>query len=330
VAGESKVTLQATKPEGKLAVKISVVIRTYTRDEAEVGRLLTTLAEQTMQPWECVVIDSGSAPPVQHQLRRFQCSGIETSAGRSIPLRLLEIPNQAYQSARALNGAIEAAQGELMAIISQDALPADAHYLERLAAAFDNALVAGAYGRQMIPVAGYPLWEKDLAKTYPPQSRLQRQPDCWFVNACSMIRRDLWQQHAFDEQAMISEDHEWAKWFQGQGYVIQYEAAAIVYHYHDERLGDIWRRFFAEGQGLAYIHRRRMSLWQTCWRGMREMASDGLWLMRRCMVWYWPIALVRRTVKYAGLYWGHRIGDIMRPRGSIQQRESSLERSSQT
>jgi rhamnosyltransferase len=323
------VTPQTSKPEGKVAVKISVVIRTYTQDETEVGCLLTTLAEQSVQPWEFVVIDSGSALPVQDQLRHCQRSSIETSAGRSIPLRLLEIPNQAYQSARALNWAIEAAQGELIAIISQDALPADAYYLERLAAAFDNALVAGAYGRQMIPVAGYPLWEKDLAKTYPPHSRLQRQPDCWFVNACSMIRRDLWQQHAFDEQAMISEDHEWAKWFQGQGYVIQYEAAAIVYHYHDEQLGDIWRRFFVEGQGLAYIHRRRMSLWQTCFRGMREMASDGLWLMRRGMVWYWPIALVRRAVKYAGLYWGHRAGDTRRPRGRMQQRESSLERSSQ-
>ena len=311
VTEDSDVTPQATKPEGKIAAKISVVIRTYTQDEAEVGRLLTTLAEQRVKPWEFVVIDSGSTPPVQHQLRSFQRCGVQTSEGGSISLRLLEISNQAYQSARALNWAIEAAQGELIAIISQDALPADAHYLECLAAAFDNALVAGAYGRQMIPVAGYPLWEKDLAKTYPPHSRLQHQPDCWFVNACSMIRRDLWQQHAFDEQAMISEDHEWAKWFQGKGYVIQYEAAATVYHYHAEKLGAIWRRFFAEGQGLAYIHRRRLGLWQAFLCGVREMVSDALWLMRRGMVWYWPIALVRRTVKHAGLYWGHRAGDTI-------------------
>ncbi len=220
---------RAPRPASASPQRISVILRTYTQGD-EVVPLLESLAAQTAPPWECVVIDSGSAPAVQAQLRTLAQTGLRSASGTTIPLRLLEISKQVYQSARALNWAIEVAQGELMAIISQDALPADPHYLATLAAAFDTDRVAGSYGRQIVHVPGYPLCEKDLEHVYPPQSRVQQAPDCWFVNTCSMVRRDLWQQHAFDEQALISEDHEWARWWQQQGYVVKYEAAAVVQH----------------------------------------------------------------------------------------------------
>jgi len=285
-----------------------VVIRTFTQGD-EIFPLLTVLAAQSTPPWEFVVIDSGSALHVQARLRALHQDGVTTAAGATIPLRLLEIPQPAYQSARALNWAIAAAQGDLIAIISQDAVPAEAGYLASLAAAFDSDLVAGAYGRQTVNVPGYPLCEKDLEQVYPSQSRVQRQPDCWFVNTCSMVRRDLWQAHAFDERALISEDHEWAKWWQHQGYVVKYEADAVVHHFHAyDRLAEVWQRFCLEGQGLAYIHRRRMSLGWALFCGGREMASDGLWLARRGLLWYWPAALLHRAVKYTALYRGYRIG----------------------
>ena len=131
-----------------------------------------------------------------------------------------------------------------------------------------------------------------------------------------MVRRDLWQAHPFDERALISEDHEWAKWWQQRGCVIKYQAQAVVYHYHAyDRLAEVWQRFVEEGRGLAYIHRRRLSLGRALFGYVREVGSDGLWLARQGIVWYWPLAWVRRAVKYAALYWGHRAGAVEHDKG---------------
>lgn len=62
-------------PASPCKARISVVIRTFTQDD-EIFHLLTRLAEQTVQPWEFVVIDSGSAPRVQERLRAL-CQGTE-------------------------------------------------------------------------------------------------------------------------------------------------------------------------------------------------------------------------------------------------------------
>ncbi len=70
----------------------------------------------------------------------------------------------------------------------------------------------------------------------------------------------------------------------------------------------MWQRFLLEGQGLAYIHKRRLPVGTALFSGVRETASDALWLARRRQLGYWPSALAHRVVKYAALYWGYRQG----------------------
>ncbi len=288
--------------------RVSVIIRARSRN-GDVLRLMNSLAGQSLLPHEVVLIDSGSAPDVLSTLRGWGSSGLAHQSGASIPVRLIEIPGHTYQSARALNHAIREATGDLMAIISQDALPANADYLLRLVEAMRDPAIAGAYGRQILEKKYSPIGDKDLTKTYPPVSRIQHAPDCWFVNTCSIVRRSLWEQAPFDEAALISEDHAWGKWAQENGYAIRYEAEAIVHHWHyDDTLRDTWKRFYNEGRGLAYIHREAPGLLVCIGRWLREMASDLLWLCRRGLPWYWPQAAIARTLKHAGLYLGHREG----------------------
>lgn len=276
-------------------------------------RLLDSLGQQTLQPAEIVVIDSGSAPSIVERLRAYHRDGLAGRDGNTVPVRLFEIPARDYQSARTLNEAIAHSHGPFVAIISQDAMPADEFYLEKLLVPLRSDTVAGVYGRQTLDGRYYPLGEKDLALTYPQEPRLQSQPDCWFVNTCSVIRRSLWEQHPFDELAVISEDHEWAKWVQSKGYVIAYEPGAVVRHYHHfEKIAELWSRFYLEGKGLAYVHGRRMGMAKALFCCTREVLSDGMWLARRRIPWYWPMAVVRRSVKYAALYKGHRDGKIAR------------------
>lgn len=290
--------------------RVSILLRTYTRlDEAFL--VIAGLARQTHPPVEFIVIDSGSSERVKAGLRAMAESGVESPGRAPVPLRLIEIPNADYQSARALNQAAGLAVGDLLAIISQDAIPADETYLERLVAVFDRPEVAGAYGRQTVDPSFSPLARKDLEKTYPATSRVQTAPDCWFVNTCSMVRRDLWAEHPFDEAAIISEDHEWAKWAQSRGHVVHYVSDAVVLHGHSfDRLGELWNRFYLEGKGLGYVHHARPGAIRVARDCLREIASDAVWLARNGMPHYWPMAVIRRAVKHAAFFRGFHAADL--------------------
>jgi rhamnosyltransferase len=273
---------------------ISVVIRTRT-DSAEALGVFERLKSQRLPPAETIVVDSGSAAAVLAKLER-------------LPIRLIRMAPSDYSSASALNLAISQARGDLIAILSQDALPRDESYLEALAAAFDSPLVAGAYGRQIPRASGdHPLNVKDLTKTYPPVSRVQTR-DCWFDNACSMIRADLWRRHPFAAQAVISEDHEWAKWAQSLGLVIKYQAEAVVEHSHPRTIRGVWRRSRLEGQGLAWVHGRRVSLARALFCCAREVASDAVWLLPRGQGQHVFGSVGYRLAKHLGLCLGSRKG----------------------
>lgn len=252
--------------------------------------------------------------------------GDESNGG--IPLDLVQIAPEEYQSARALNRIIREMPTPLVAILSQDACPADDRYLERLASAFESGGVAGAYARQTPADPGDPMEEKDLARTYPERSRLQSAPDCWFVNTCSMIRRDLWKLHPFEERAVISEDHQWAKRVQERGFKIKYDASALVvhHHHHYDDLRGVWRRFYDEGRGLAYVHGGSPGIGRALLVAAREIASDGVWLAQRGRVHLFPRTVARRAMKHAALFCGFRQGarTSTRPEEAPQSRRVTV------
>jgi len=289
---------------------VSVILRART-DHEEILDVIEALADQTQAPNEFVVIDSGSSPDLLDRFRAFRDSGVESPRhGSRIPFRLIEIPSAEYQSARALNVAIGEARGPLLAIISQDATPDDEHYLERLSSCFVDDSFAASYARQIGRPGCEPLTRKDLEKSYPAVSRDQSAPDCWLANSASMVRRDLWEQQPFDERAKISEDHEWARWAQDRGYKVRYEADAVVRHSHDSGSpSELWRRFFGEGCGLAYIRGNRLSLPHAAFHWIREVGSDARWLLRGGgSLLILPRSTVLRAVKHFALYRGLRAG----------------------
>ncbi|MCH8830665.1 MAG: glycosyltransferase family 2 protein [Planctomycetes bacterium] len=163
-----------------------MVIRACTRTD-DVLRLIDAIAHQSRRPDEVVVIDSGSVSWVTTRLQEMHETGIKIVNGdpkqvtAPVTLKLIEIPQGQFQSSRALNQAIEETGGEFIAIISQDAKPADGQYLGHLADSLEeDENLAGVYGRQILDYQYYPLGDKDLSKTYPKDSRTQAPPDCCF------------------------------------------------------------------------------------------------------------------------------------------------------
>ena len=184
---------------------VTLVLRTRT-NLPELWTLLDGIAAQRLRPRRIVVVDSGSSADVLARLYVAVVAGWE-----GIPLKLIEIDPSAYGSAHALNVGMQAVETPLAAVLSQDAQPAGAGYLEALASAMEDPGRAGCYGRQVPRGDCDPWTARDLEATYGAESRDQSAPDCWFVNTCSMIRRELWERFPFDEQAGIVEDHAWAR-----------------------------------------------------------------------------------------------------------------------
>lgn len=171
-----------------------------------------------------VVVDSGSTDGTVEIVRSF-------------PVLLVEIPPAAFTYGYALNLGVQSATGDVVATLSAHSLPASPDWLRTIVAPFTNARVAGVYGRQL-PRANATFLEllgMRLTGLLDQRPRLLTTRPL-FSNANGAFRRDLWQEHPFDEHVGGAEDIAWARTMQGRGYVIAYEPSAAAYHSHGEPL----------------------------------------------------------------------------------------------
>ena len=70
-------------------------------------------------------------------------------------------------------------------------------------------------------------------------------------NANAAIRRELWEEHQFDESLAGLEDAEWARYWMAQEWKVVYQASAALYHFHDETWAQIRNRYHREAQATA-------------------------------------------------------------------------------
>lgn len=144
-----------------------------------------------------------------------------------------------------------------MIYLTQDAIPASpdsfANLLDELYAEAD---IGVAYGRQLPhPGAGL-LGAQARRFNYPPESRSKRLADaselgiktCFSSDSFSAYRSDaLAAVGDFPEDVIGSEDAYVAARLLQAGYAVRYAASAEVYHSHDYRLLEEFRRYFDIG-----------------------------------------------------------------------------------
>ncbi|HUR34415.1 MAG TPA: glycosyltransferase [Vicinamibacterales bacterium] len=164
--------------------------------------------------------------------------------------RLLHVDAGAFNHGLTRNRAIEATCGQFVVLLSQDAEPANAHWLSRLVAPLRaRALVAGSFARQ-VPRAGtgaivrhyHAQWAGSSpqprtasiasATAFQALRPLEQMRLCTFDNVCSCVRREVWTMHPFP-RTPIAEDLEWAREVLLAGYEIDYVPDSVVVHSHD-------------------------------------------------------------------------------------------------
>lgn len=279
--------------------RISVVIPTLNAGP-QFAHLLAALRAQTLTPAELVVIDSGS------------CDGTPERA-REAGARVLTIPPRAFNHGRARNQAIAATNGELVVLTVQDALPADATWLEQLCAPLlADATLAASYGLQLAPEDAPPLararslmWERtcppagiqegappDVFWALPPADRLAR---ARFDDVTACLRRSAWEAFPLPEVA-YAEDVAWAVQALQRGWRIAWVPQARVWHYHHRSMDYEFRRAFAEG-----LFRARVLRWPTQVRGVREALA--LWREARRPQLAARYATLRSPAEIRGVLW---------------------------
>jgi rhamnosyltransferase len=244
------------------------------RDGGELlGRTLAALTTQTVEH-ELLVCDSGSGD-----------GSVELA--RDYGARVLEISPSQFSHGGTRNLLMREASGAHVALLTQDAEPADERWLERLLGAFalagDVAIAYGPYRPR--PEASFAVraelegWFASLSpdgaqrverlqeneRSLPAAHLIGRRGFFTDANAC--LERGAWERVPF-RQVAYAEDRVLALDMLRRGYSKAFLPHAAVIHSHDYTTSEQLRRSFDEWRGLREVY------------GWREPASPAHLLSR--------------------------------------------------
>ena len=235
---------------------------------ATLPRVLASIRSQTVTfPFEIVAVDSGSSDGTVELLR-----------GQAD--RLIEIREEEFNHGTTRNVGVEACKAPLVVFLVQDAEPASADWLARLAAPLmaDDPVthasggarpLAGTYARQ-IPRSDASAVVRAYLQRYSATDSIPRRQSiadqaafdalspaerlaaCTFDNVCSCIRREVWERHPF-RLTPIAEDLAWAKDVMLAGCDLAYVPEAAVVHSHERPAGYELRRTYLVHQQLRRL-----------------------------------------------------------------------------
>ena len=210
-------------------MKVSILIRT--KDEQKwLGEVLRRLSKQTEQDFEVVIVDSGSSDTTLSIAGKFK---------EILDLKIFHIKPEEFTYPYACNFGASRASGEFLVYLSGHSLPISDKWLDSGLKDFSNDKVAGVYGNvHASPDAS--IWEKiyyDFG--FKPKKAIIRKSRIGVLgNTNSIIRKELWQKHPFDENYSAGgEDTAWARYYLSKGFVVIRDSAFSVYHSHGLGLG---------------------------------------------------------------------------------------------
>jgi rhamnosyltransferase len=240
---------------------VSVIILTKNGGPEFARCLDGVFAQETVWPYEVLVVDSGSTDGTLEVARRY-------------PTRLMQIRPQEFNHGTTRNLGAAQSRGRYVAFLTQDAVPADAYWLSPLVAALQDASVAGAFSRQLPKADCNVLARRALERwaaggtervvkalpgpaQYAALSPWERFWLAAFDDVSSCLRKDVWQRFSF-AQVSFGEDIEWARRVLEAGYRLVYEPASRVYHSHNRSVAYEFQRTYVDHQHLHRLFGLRL------------------------------------------------------------------------
>jgi rhamnosyltransferase len=262
---------------GGSGASVSIVIPTRDAGRA-FGTVLHRLMGQGLEPLEILVVDAGSQDGTRHIVSQFPDAHFVESP---VP------PGPATW-----NFACQEARGELVAFLSQDAVPADGDWLKHLAAALEEPSVGAAYGRQEAAPGSDPIIAHRLSRRFPkePASRRARfgDPVTYASLAFSIdnaaIRRTAFRGIHFNEHLHIGADRAWTRQILLASYTVAYVPEAGVERTLHHTLSNSWTDAiltgwtdeYLDGDGGTMERRGTDSGWKEAWQLTKSWRWDRL------------------------------------------------------
>lgn len=221
-------------------VRVSIIIRTL--NEAKyLDALLTAVASQQTDhiSHEVILVDSGSTDDTLAIAERHGCI-------------IHHIGRNEFSFGRSLNLGCEAANGDILVIISGHCVPASNDWLANLCQPLLDGRANYTYGKQLGGWQSH-FSEKRIFAKYFPDYVVNGQREFFCNNANAAVCFADWKQFRFDEDLTGLEDMEFAQRLVQQGGKVLYVPSAAVYHYHEESWTQVQHRFEREAIALQRI-----------------------------------------------------------------------------
>ncbi len=230
------------------AFRVSVVIPVKNAAPYLPALFSALRAQRPVPPDEIVLVDSMSSD----ETRDIAASYPEARV----------VPIERFSHGRARNLGARAARGEIVVLMTQDAVPADENWLARLLEPFADPAVAAVYSRQVAREDANPMERYFLLSHFPPGPMLRREKkdnaepslqNVFFSNVSGAVRRELLLKHPFDERLIMSEDQQLSRDLIEAGYTVVYQPASAVIHSHNYTLLLCVKRYFDSVYSLTQI-----------------------------------------------------------------------------
>lgn len=279
------------------ANKVSVVIPVLNA-EPYLDRLLTAiLSQQPRPPDEVVLMDSMSKDRTREIAARFP------------NVRVVPVPKFSHGGTR--NEGARAARGEIVVLMTQDAVPRDKHWLAKLLEPFSDPKVAATYSRQVPYPDANPMERYFLFTHFPPGNSVRREQgqsdlgflNVFFSNVAAALRRDLLLKFPFDETLIMSEDQQVSRDLIKAGYAVIYQPDSVVIHSHNYTLDVCFRRYFDSVYSLTQIFPKH-DIGESASMGFTYLFREIWHMLRHHPAWF-PFYICYTTCKVAGTLMGH-------------------------
>ena len=295
------------------------------------------LAQQVPWPFEVIIVDSGSSD-----------GSVDLARKRGV--RVEQIPPSEFGHGRTRNYLASLSCGDFLVFITQDARPADAHWLRHLIEGCDSAPdVAGAFGPHRAHSGARLVTQRELQEHFSgfgdTLSRVRmedrdrfdreigyRQWLHFFSNNNSCLRRSVWEQLPFPD-VMFAEDQTWMLAAIKAGYAKAYVPEAAVYHSHDFGVWETLQRNFDEARSFQrdFGYRIQCSLARALVSAVLLARRDARWMRQagdRGVSWlkhsvYMAGIELARTL---GQYLGTRYQHLPRWLQGVVSRDQALQR----
>ena len=251
-------------------MKISVIIPALNA-EKDLPGLLKALSEQTIQADEIIVTDSESSD------RTRQIA--ETEGARVIPVLRKEFDHGGTRDM-----ALRASSGDIVVFLTQDAVPANSGFLEKLIRPLSEEGVAVVTGRQLPKADATPMEKLVREFNYPAESHIRSEADVekmgikafFCSDVCAAYNRKIYLElGGFEHPLKTNEDMFFAAKTLRNGYRVAYAADAQVFHSHNLTLKEQYQRNRIQGYEIERHRELLGSISQVPegWKLVRHMSA---------------------------------------------------------